>query len=636
MGAYCLISTSPATGYLLDKIEKQRWLLPESRRQAVSFGRVIQHAADLCYRSFHYVDQAYENETQGSVERLAELLDNQIAQFRLQQQMPVGTTLNVFLLEAPVSAPEPQYDNEEAPEQYEDEEAGDESVQSVESVVNDELAEEETGDEAEQPDIDAMARMFREAFDTLDQQRRADLRIVHVVLGYDIDSPEQVARRLTEEQQQQCRQPDYTMLIDTKRLDMAATFSGKEEHDLKLARCLCDFMTLASASDTWGTIQNAITPPGTDCRCFALGYAECMYYYYDVRDYLQHADRAALLHYLLTQPAGDSPVIDAERNPIGIKAQCDALRRECDDVPLDGTIELYPDSADYAINRYLQQLRPWLGSDAVDLNLAGTTPEDYCYAVRKALTADVRQQAEAEDALPPPPEPEPEPLEPERSGCLGFWPWSSSHSDIVPPTPPEPAPLKHSYVADINEVSRLWAKKAAYRRLEEKRQAMQNECDREQAWCEAFRRTRHQNCPPADQLFLVLDKLKAEHRQGVRRRIEQVVAQYHTMSEIEAAWLEAGKAYARLYLAADWQQPFPFLRKLSDQEAGEIADYLDQRCAAPWTVIGPEPSITRVLFTDVPFDDNNVRRCLANTTDMGIAHTQNVTGKIAVMQFIPK
>lgn len=135
--------------------------------------------------------------------------------------------------------------------------------------------------------------------------------------------------------------------LDNQDRNGAVMALSKEAHNLMLPRMLCDFMMLMSSSNSQYNIRNAVH---NDTRIFSLGYAECMYYFPDVKRYFEYAYKRDIRQYMLTHDKTDIVSLDYDKYPIGITERVERLYPIYLDVPFDKKITDYQLSIDKKID----------------------------------------------------------------------------------------------------------------------------------------------------------------------------------------------------------------------------------------------------------------------------------------------
>ncbi len=184
--------------------------------------------------------------------------------------------------------------------------------------------------------------------------------VIRVLFSYDVSHPcdvcEQVPRKILQWHINDIKDNAYSeiLYIDNQNRHGAALATDSEEHNRMLPRMLCDFMLLMSAQGSQYNIRNAAH---CDDKVFSIGYAECMYYYPDVRAYYDIAYQYDIRKLLILDRVNSSTSLDYRTAPFGISERIERLRSQYGDVPYDVDINQYPNSNDKQIDAIICQHR---------------------------------------------------------------------------------------------------------------------------------------------------------------------------------------------------------------------------------------------------------------------------------------
>lgn len=338
MAAFIVISTSNRLHYLVDGVEKCRPLNP-SVETHISTGKISLESEGYFY---HYRVAEKESDDETKVD-FCNLLSNQLAEFRKECSISKEQSVNIFLLENPLSE-----------EDYRQDEMWLAEFDKVYGKGH---------------GSDTGFRLFRVLF-TYDIEKPKDVRrqIEPNLLKEILDKNKKLQNSRNDGESNTLEQ--FIFYIDNQNSDAAALCLDKKDQDLKMPRYLLDFMMLVSnPADSYG-VFDAITSTESFTKCFAVGYAESMYYFKDVERYFREADQRDLLDKFLnwedeTEINVCEDMMDVSKHPFGLKKRKENLSKKYVDVPFDKNIEEeeYSDSADKSINDYLMKLRDKLISE---------------------------------------------------------------------------------------------------------------------------------------------------------------------------------------------------------------------------------------------------------------------------------
>lgn len=323
MAAFIVISTSNQLHFLVDGIRK---CCPQNSAvdTFVSTGKIIQEEDSLKYEYLMPDGKVDENP-----KSFRDLVANQFASFRKIRGASKNEMVDVFLLENPMT----QENLEQSNRWLEDL-----------SKVN-----------GKGKGLVTSFRLFRVLF-TYDLNapcevcKQVDVNILKKML-------EEHRARIAENMVGKDENFDqYIFYLDNQNCFDSALFLSDDDQKVKLPRFLADFMMLVSnQNDAYG-VFNAITQKVDPTKCFAVGYAESMYYYPDVKRYFELADERDLLKEMLNSDdetegilMHDEECMDTKRYPFGLMERKGRLSIY-EDIPFDKDINDYPNSADKSID----------------------------------------------------------------------------------------------------------------------------------------------------------------------------------------------------------------------------------------------------------------------------------------------
>lgn len=327
MAAFIVISSNNRLHYLVDGITACR-PLNQGIPVGISTGKIKTSDEGCVYEYEIYGEGIKSGDVAMS---FSDLLANQLAAFRLAHTIGQGELVNIFFLENP--------------------------------MTEEELAESE---------------LWIKEFDKVYHSGHGhdtDFCLFRVIFTYNHDNPSDVRsqiepsilKRLLADHRNAVESEDstfqsYLFYIDNQKNDAAALCLTKEEHDLKMSRFLMDFMMLVSSNSDKYNVLSAINPPDVNTRCFAVGFAESMYYYPDVERYYIHADVRDINRQFLVsddeqQDCDGKAAMDIDKYPFGLRARKERLGKIYEDVPFTENIGQYPDSADKKIDDCIVALR---------------------------------------------------------------------------------------------------------------------------------------------------------------------------------------------------------------------------------------------------------------------------------------
>ena len=324
MAAFIVISANDNLHYLVDGIEKCRPLNPNVLTH-ISTGKI--KSSDSGF--FYEFSLNGELTTGEDAKSFNYYLVNQFAQFRLIHTIQDDELVNIFFLDNPLNEHE---------------------LQISESWFNE--------------------------FDKVYLHDK-NFRLFRVLFTYNLNNPEDVKQQIEystllsllknhiDIQNNLPTYSKYLFFIDNQTKNGAALCIDKNDHDLKMTRFLIDFMMLASNNTDQYNIMSSINPPIISTKCFSIGFAESMYYYSDVENYLKHASIRDLHDKFISS---DDKIIESEgldsmnieKYPFGLRNRKERLGKIYNDIPFSEKIENYPSSADYEIDNCITKLNDLL------------------------------------------------------------------------------------------------------------------------------------------------------------------------------------------------------------------------------------------------------------------------------------
>lgn len=324
MAAFIVISANDNLHYLVDGIEKCRPLNPNVITY-ISTGKI--KSSDSGF--FYEFSLNGELTTGEDAKSFNYYLVNQLAQFRLIHTIQDDELVNIFFLDNPLNEHE---------------------LQISESWFNE--------------------------FDKVYLHDK-NFRLFRVLFTYNLNNPEDVKQQIEystllsllknhiDIQNNLPTYSKYLFYIDNQTKYGAALCIDKNDHDLKMPRFLIDFMMLASNNTDQYNIMSSINPPIISTKCFSIGFAESMYYYSDVENYLKHASIRDLHDKFISS---DDKIIESEgldsmnieKYPFGLRNRKERLGKIYNDIPFSEKIENYPSSADYEIDNCITKLHDLL------------------------------------------------------------------------------------------------------------------------------------------------------------------------------------------------------------------------------------------------------------------------------------
>ena len=190
-----------------------------------------------------------------------------------------------------------------------------------------------------------------------------NFEIVRVLFSYDVQNPTninlQIATDILPSLQKEDQKLDLsikTFYLDNQDRVGAAICTNKKEHDLMLPRMLCDFMMLySSVNDSY----DVISAVNSDTNIFSIGYAECMYYFDDIKRFYEIANKKIILNYILNASAlNDS--LDYERYPIGLLERERKLSERYKSIPYNVDIKTKKENVDAEIDSIIIKLEEYI------------------------------------------------------------------------------------------------------------------------------------------------------------------------------------------------------------------------------------------------------------------------------------
>lgn len=303
--AFIVISASEKLNWIVDDIGRCRPQNP-SVVSHIGTGKIEKKENGIYYVHNDHTEQVQKEEGHD----LQDLIANQFAHFRHDAELK--DNLLVFILDNPIDEESFVYSSE--------------IYQTIDSAIK--------------------------------SKSENDCNVIRVLFSYDVSHPcdvcEQVPEKVLQWHINEIKNnPNSEILyIDNQDRYSAALATDKEEHDLMLPRMLCDFMMLMSAQGTQYNLRNAAH---SDEKVFSLGYAECMYYYPDIRAYYDIAYQYNIRKLLILNGVNSSTELDYNTAPLGISERIERLRPIYGDVPFDTDINQYPKSNDKQIDDIICQ-----------------------------------------------------------------------------------------------------------------------------------------------------------------------------------------------------------------------------------------------------------------------------------------
>ncbi len=309
MTAFVVISTNSRLHTLVDGIQDSRPLNP-AVATLISSGKLLQQEDGLYYE----YQSTVKSKPQKIAEELEDLLLNQLAHTKHDAQWGDNVNpLRVFLLENPL----------------------DEQENEIEDWI-----------------YNSLCKIIR---DKKDQ----NLLITRMCFTFDVSHPENVANAvpvqfIQAKKESVQKQGHNLLLLDNHDKNQAAICNSKESFELMTSRMLADLMMLLSSSNTTYNVANAIQ---SETNVFSLGYAECFYYYKDVKRYYEIANYRDIQDYMFNTNDihEDKDELDIEKVPLGLKERLNRMNPIYEPVPFYDDIEKHPQSIDKRIDDILRE-----------------------------------------------------------------------------------------------------------------------------------------------------------------------------------------------------------------------------------------------------------------------------------------
>ncbi len=307
MAAFIVISASEKLNWIVDDIERCCPLNP-SVESHIGTGKLEKKENGLYYVHNDHI----EHETPDEEQDLQNLITNQLAHFR--HDAGVKDNLLIFVLDNPINKESLVYSSG--------------IYQTIDTAIN--------------------------------SKSENDCNVIRILFSYDVSRPCDVCKQVPMNTLQwhinDIKNNAYSeiLYIDNQNRYGAALATDREEHNRMLPRMLCDFMLLMSAQGSQYNIRNAAH---CEDKVFSIGYAECMYYYPDVRAYYDIAYQYDIRKLLILDGVNSSISLDYRTAPLGISERIERLRHQYGDVPYDADINQYLNSNDKQIDVIICQHR---------------------------------------------------------------------------------------------------------------------------------------------------------------------------------------------------------------------------------------------------------------------------------------
>ena len=339
MSAFIVISTSDKLNWIVDGIVKCRPQNPNTLTH-IATGKIC-HREDALYYDHTYSVDSTSNSN--SAEDLSSLLANQMAQFR--KATGVQDELQIFTLENPIDA----------------------------------------------ENLGCCNMVYEALEEAINNRSEINYHITRILFSYDVSSPcnvvKQVSSSILSDYLSSAKKSDYTKVcyVDNQDRCCAAIATSKEGHDLMLPRMLADLMMLISSGNSAYYVRNAIV---NDQNIFSIGYAECMYYFDDVKRYYEYAYNAEMRKQILNYE-NDEISLDYNQKPLGIAHRVQRLYPIYRDVPFSEDIssEIASKSHDKKIDDIIRSLKEYI------ITMKEQAMED-AIAKDEQLTIEKRKEAE--------------------------------------------------------------------------------------------------------------------------------------------------------------------------------------------------------------------------------------------------
>ena len=312
MSAFIVISTSDKLNWIVDGIVKCRPQNPNTLTH-IATGKICHREDALYYDHTYSVNSTSSSE---SAEDLTSLLANQMAQFR--RATGLQDELQIFTLENPIDA---------------------------ENIV--------------------CCNMVYEALGgAITRRHETNCHITRILFSYDVSAPcnvvQQVSSSILSNYLSSAKNSEHTKVcyVDNQDRCCAAIATNKQKHDLMLPRMLADLMMLISSGNSAYYVRNAIV---NEQNIFSIGYAECMYYFDDVKRYYEYAYNAEMRKQILNYE-NDVDLLDYNQQPLGISHRVQRLYPIYRDVPFseDISAEIASKSHDKKIDDIVRSLKEYI------------------------------------------------------------------------------------------------------------------------------------------------------------------------------------------------------------------------------------------------------------------------------------
>ena len=340
MSAFIVISTSDKLNWIVDGIVKCRPQNPSTLTH-IATGKICHREDALYYDHTYSVDSTNSS---NSAEDLSSLLANQMAQFRRATELQ--EELQIFTLENPIDA----------------------------------------------ENLGCCNMVYEALGEAIDKRSETNCHITRILFSYDVSDPCNVVKQVLSPVlsnyltcAQNSKYATKICYVDNQDRCCAAISTSKEKHNLMLPRMLADLMMLISSGNSAYNVRNAIV---NDQNIFSIGYAECMYYFDDVKRYYEYAYNAEMRNQILNYK-NDENSLDYNQKPLGVSQRVQRLYPIYRDVPFSENIssEIASKSHDKKIDDIIRSLKEYI------IRMKEQAMED-AIAKDEQLTIEKRKESE--------------------------------------------------------------------------------------------------------------------------------------------------------------------------------------------------------------------------------------------------
>ncbi len=622
MSSFIVIGTHKKLEWLVDGIKGCRPLNHKVSTK-ISTGKVVERDNS---RYYVYPTRISNNM---DIYNLNEGLRNHIANFKMNNY--ITGLLNIFLLENPFS-------------------------------------------EDEDNDLDLWLSEIEKVFDWDN-----NLHFYRILFTYDLEEPNNVTKHVPAEILKRYferfntlsfHNSMHVMLVGNCNINGAAVSQNKTEHDFKLPRIIADFMMLLSSMNTNYNVFNAIT--AYNMNCFALGYAESMYYFPDVKEYYEHADMRSLYIKILEDKdegekiEDDKDALNVENYPIGLYARKTRLEKYADiSFGEDIYADQYKESADYKIEECLNKLKEAICQSRTndpdspkfenrkDIynqsrglkrgkerdKYISSAEENYKKLVAYACGNNFREYVEKNlHATPHPPKKK-----------INFWKrlWQMivKWLNLGKKERPIETPHLEKLTDVIDVLHNQHGLKEIYKEFLKNIKIIENKQKEEDKFCNNFRLKEH-----IQHYYHLIDlgKLKQYQKDCFESRYQQLKTKRNngkdkSFKHLEELMREETKVYVKQFEYINWSTPSPtFLADTSNLNLADICKNLYCK-SAPFvhyniTTSQPTTNITISLYSDMNCFANKFNAIKANVTNgdcISAYQSAHIASKICMFQFLP-